>query len=53
VHYQNAAVMAKRLVDLNKDFEFITYTDKNHGISGGKTRLQLFTKITGFLQKNL
>jgi len=53
VHYQNAAVMAKRLVDLNKDFDFITYTDKNHGISGGKTRLQLFTKITGFLQKNL
>ena len=53
VHYQNAAVMAKRLVDLNKDFDFMTYTDKNHGISGGKTRLQLFTKITGFLQKNL
>jgi dipeptidyl-peptidase-4 len=53
VHYQNAAVMAKRLVDLNKDFEFFTYTDKNHGISGGKTRLQLFSKITCFLQKNL
>jgi dipeptidyl-peptidase-4 len=53
VHYQNAAVMAKSLVDQNKAFDFMAYTDKNHGISGGKTRLQLFTKITAFLQNEL
>jgi dipeptidyl-peptidase-4 len=29
------------------------YPGKDHGISGGKTRLQLFTLITNFIKENL
>jgi dipeptidyl-peptidase-4 len=53
VHFQNALVMSDKLVKANKQFEFMAYTDKNHGIGGGTTRLQLFTKITNFLDSNL
>jgi dipeptidyl-peptidase-4 len=53
VHFQNALVMSDKLVKANKQFEFMAYTDKNHGIGGGTTRLQLFTKITNYLQSNL
>jgi len=53
VHFQNALVMSEKLVKANKQFDFMAYTDKNHGISGGTTRLQLFTKITNYLQANL
>lgn len=53
VHYQNSMVMVQKLVDANKQFDFMAYPDKNHGIGGGNTRLQLFTKITDFLNTNL
>ncbi|MFN3530477.1 MAG: S9 family peptidase [Bacteroidia bacterium] len=53
VHFQNALVMVDRLVNANKQFEFMAYTDKDHGIYGGMTRLQLFTKITAFLNEKL
>lgn len=53
VHFQNALVMVDKLVKANKQFDFMAYTDKNHGIGGGVTRLQLFTKITNYLEENL
>jgi len=53
VHYQNSMVMVQKLVNANKQFDFMAYPDKNHGIGGGNTRLQLFTKITDFLNTNL
>jgi len=53
VHWQNAAVLSKALVDNNKQFEQFIYTDKNHGIYGGYTRFHLYTKMTDFLLKNL
>ncbi len=53
VHFQNAMIMVKSLVAQNKQFDFMAYPDKNHGIGGGLTRLQLFTKITDFLLRNL
>ena len=53
VHYQNAAQLQKALVQANKDFEFATYSDKNHGIYGGNTRLHLFSKMTNFILNNL
>lgn len=53
VHFQNALVMVDKLVSANKQFDFMAYTDKNHGIGGGYTRLQLFTKITNYLNQNL
>lgn len=53
VHFQNAMVMAKELISKNKDFDFMAYPDKNHGIYGGMTRLHVFTKISNFLFQNL
>ena len=29
------------------------YTDKDHGIYGGNTRIQLYRKMTNFIKKNL
>ena len=53
VHYQNAVEMAEALIQKNKEFEFMTYPDKNHGIYGGNTRLHLHQKMTDFILKNL
>jgi dipeptidyl-peptidase 4 len=53
VHYQNAIEMQKALIQSGKHFETYTYPDKAHGISGAKTRLHLYQKMTDFLEKNL
>jgi len=53
VHVQNAMVLINELVNKNKDFEWAIYPDKNHGIYGGKTRLQLYNKMTKFIKENL
>ena len=53
VHYQNAVEMAEALIQKNKEFEFMTYPDKNHGIYGGNTRLHLYQKMTSFILNNL
>jgi dipeptidyl-peptidase-4 len=53
VHFQNSAMMVKKMVEQNKTFDFEMYPDKNHGIYGGKTRLQLFSKMTDYILKNL
>lgn len=37
----------------NKDFEWLIYPDKNHGITGGNTRLHLYNKMTKFVEDNL
>lgn len=53
VHVQNAMVLINKLVHLNKDFDWLIYPDKNHGIYGGKTREQLYTKMTNYLLEKL
>jgi dipeptidyl-peptidase 4 len=53
VHVQNAMVMIEALVQANKQFDWAIYPDKNHGIYGGKTRLQLYTKMTNFIKEKL
>lgn len=53
VHFQNAAEMSKILVSNAIDFDYFPYTDKNHGIYGGKTRYHLFKKITKFIKEKL
>lgn len=53
VHYQNAVVLTDQLIKANKQFESEYYPNKNHGISGGITRLQLFRRITDYLLHNL
>lgn len=53
VHFQNSMEFAEALIQNNKQFEFMAYPDKNHGIFGGQTRPQLYKKMTDFLLKNL
>lgn len=53
VHVQNSMQMIEALVQANKQFDWAIYPDKNHGIYGGKTRIQLFNKMTDFIKENL
>lgn len=53
VHFQNAMEMIDALQKANKQFDFMAYPNKNHSIYGGKTRWNLYTKMTNFLLENL
>lgn len=53
VHVQNAMDLASALIHANKQFDMMIYPDKNHGIYGGKTRIQLYTLMTNYILKNL
>ena len=53
VHFQNSMEFAEALIQNKKQFEFMTYPDKNHGIFGGQTRPQLYQKMTDFILENL
>ncbi|WP_293874004.1 S9 family peptidase [Flavobacterium sp.] len=53
VHLQNSMQMIEALVQANKQFDWAIYPDKNHGIYGGKTRIQLFNKMTNFIKEKL
>nr|WP_315162234.1 S9 family peptidase [uncultured Flavobacterium sp.] len=53
VHVQNTMQMMEALIQANKQFDSQIYPDKNHGIYGGKTRIQLYTKMTNFIKENL
>ena len=53
VHVQNSMRMAEALIQADKDFEFMIYPDKNHGIYGGNTRIHLYRKMTNFIINNL
>lgn len=53
VHVQNSMQMIEALVQANKQFDWAIYPDKNHGIYGGKTRIQLFNKMTNFIKEKL
>ena len=53
VHFQNAVQMADKLQQANKQFDFMMYPGKNHGIFGGKTRLHLHTMMTRYILDNL
>ena len=53
VHVQNSMQMMEALIQANKQFDSQIYPDNNHGIYGGKTRIQLYTKMTNFILNNL
>ena len=53
VHPQNSFELTERLVANNIEFDSEIYTNKNHSIYGGYTRLHLFNKITNFIIDNL
>jgi dipeptidyl-peptidase-4 len=53
VHVQNSMQMMEALIQANKQFDSQIYPDKNHSLYGGKTRNQLYTKMTNFIKENL
>lgn len=53
VHVQNAMLMIRALQLQNKQFDQAMYPDTNHGIYGGKIRLQLYTFMTNYIKNNL
>jgi dipeptidyl-peptidase 4 len=53
VHAQNSMELAAALVKNNIPFDFMIYPNKNHGISGGYTRLHIYTKMLKFVKENL
>ncbi len=53
VHVQNTMRLIEALVQANKQFDWAIYPDKAHGISGGNTRLHLYTKMTNFIKEKL
>ncbi len=53
VHVQNSMRLIEALVQANKQFDWAIYPDKKHGISGGNTRLHLYTKMTEFIKEHL
>ncbi|CAN5351111.1 S9 family peptidase [soil metagenome] len=53
VHYQNAEMLVNELIKHNKQFQFMSYPNRTHGISEGEgTFLHLSTLYTEFLRKN-
>ncbi|RCT54021.1 S9 family peptidase [Winogradskyella sp. KYW1333] len=53
VHMQNTMRMVEALIQADKQFEWMIYPDKNHGIYGGNTRLHLYKKMTNFIHETL
>ncbi len=53
VHFRNTAEYAEALVQADKDFKMQTYTNRNHGIAGGNTRMHLFRQITQWFQNEM
>lgn len=53
VHLQNTMRFTDILVQNNIAFEEAIYTNKDHSIYGGNTRLHLFTRMISFLDRKL
>ena len=53
VHYQNTAEYVEALVQADKDFRQLVYTNRNHSIFGGNTRNHLFRQAINHFNANL
>ena len=53
VHYQNTAEYVEALVQADKDFRQLVYTNRNHSIYGGNTRNHLYRQCVNFFNENL
>lgn len=53
VHYQNTAEYVETLVQADKDFRQLVYTNRNHSIYGGNTRNHLFRQCMNFFGEHL
>ena len=53
MHVRNTYEYTEALVQADKQFEMQLYTNRNHSIYGGNTRMHLFTRISEFFIHNL
>jgi dipeptidyl-peptidase-4 len=53
VHFQNSEALINELVRANKQFSFMEYPNRNHGIFGGNTTVHLRTLLTNYLVDHL
>ena len=53
VHFRNTAEYSEALVQANKQFQMQVYTNRNHSIYGGNTRLHLYTRVAEFFKEKL
>lgn len=53
VHVQNTMEFCEALVQADKQFDMMLYTNRNHGINGGNTRYHLYRKMTEYIIENL
>ena len=53
VHPQNAYEYSEALVQADKDFRELFYTNRNHGIFGGNTRNHLIRQVAQFFKTEL
>jgi dipeptidyl-peptidase 4 len=52
VHFQNAEMLQNELIKYNKQFQFMSYPNRSHGISEGEgTGLHLATMFTNYLRQ--
>jgi dipeptidyl-peptidase 4 len=53
VHFQNAEMLVNELVKYNKQFQYMAYPMRSHGLSEGEgTFLHLSTMVSKFLNEN-
>ena len=53
VHFRNTAEYTEALVQADKDFSQLVYTNRNHGIYGGNTRQHLYRQCLQFFECEL
>jgi dipeptidyl-peptidase-4 len=53
VHVQNSVALIRKLIDAGKNFDFMMYPQKEHGITGSADRLHLYRKMTEFFDRHL
>jgi len=53
VHVQNTFEFTEKLVQEGVQFDMAIYTNRAHSISGGNSRMHLYTKMTNFLKEKL
>ena len=53
VHYSNAEALLNELIKYNRQFQFMAYPNRSHGIFEGEgTRQHLSTLYSSYLRKN-
>ncbi len=53
VHYRNTAELTEALVQADKPFHQIVYTNRNHSIYGARTRLHIYSSIARWFEREL